>query len=70
MGEITAEADVDYENTARRVIRDIGYTRPEYGFDDSVRVEVSIHEQSPDIARWEWILLPATELHAVQAIRG
>lgn len=50
MGEITADADVDYEGIARNVLRDIGYIRPEYGFDDSVRIDVSIHEQSPDIA--------------------
>ncbi len=50
MGEITSKADVDYDEIARKVIRDIGYTRPEYGFDDNVSIEVSIHEQSPDIA--------------------
>lgn len=50
MGEVTTRADVDYEETARKVIRDIGYTRPEYGFDDGIRIDVSIHEQSKDIA--------------------
>ena len=50
MGEITTRADVDYADIARKVIRDIGYTRTEYGFDDSVRIDVSIHEQSSDIA--------------------
>lgn len=50
MGEVTTEADVDYEGVARKVIRDIGYVRPEYGFDDKVPVKVSLHEQSPDIA--------------------
>lgn len=50
MGEITTDADVDYEAVARKVIRDIGYNRPEYGFDDSIAVSVSVHEQSPDIA--------------------
>ena len=50
MGEITTKADVDYADIARKVIRDIGYTRPEYGFDDSIRIDVAIHEQSPDIA--------------------
>lgn len=50
MGEITTEADVDYASVARKVIRDIGYVKPEYGFDDNVSVKVSLHEQSPDIA--------------------
>lgn len=50
MGEITTEADVDYASVARKVIRDIGYVKPEYGFDDKVSVTVSLHEQSPDIA--------------------
>jgi len=41
---------VDIAGTVKRVLRDIGYTRPEYGFDDqSVGVLSSIKEQSPDI---------------------
>lgn len=50
MGEITSKAKPDYEAIARRVIREIGYTKSEYGFDDSARITCSIHEQSPDIA--------------------
>ncbi len=50
MGEITTDADVDYEAVARRVIRSIGYTRSEYGFDDSAAITCSIHRQSGDIA--------------------
>ena len=50
MGEITTKADVDYIKTARQVIRRIGYTKPEYGFDDSAEITCSIHRQSPDIA--------------------
>ncbi len=50
MGEITSKAEVDYESIARRVIRSIGYTQKEYGFDDSLDISVSIHKQSPDIA--------------------
>lgn len=51
MGEITSSAAVDYEAIARKCIAEIGYTRPEYGFDaDSVKVTCSIHRQSPDIA--------------------
>lgn len=50
MGEITTSANVDYIKTARRVIRDIGYTKPEYGFDDNATITCSIHTQSGDIA--------------------
>lgn len=51
MGEITTSAQVDYEETAREAIRSIGYTKPEYGFDDNCDITCSLHEQSPDIAR-------------------
>lgn len=51
MGEITSSAVVDYEAIARKCIAEIGYTKPEYGFDaDRVKVTCSIHRQSPDIA--------------------
>ncbi len=50
MGEITSGYSPDYEKIARRVIEDIGYNEPERGFDaKSCRVDVSVHEQSPDI---------------------
>ncbi|GAB4565112.1 MAG: methionine adenosyltransferase [Anaerolineae bacterium] len=51
MGEITTSASVDIPKIARNTIREIGYTRSEYGFDaDTCGVLVSIKEQSPDIA--------------------
>jgi len=51
LGEITTGHHVDYTGIARQVIRDVGYTKPEYGFDgDSCAVIVSIKEQSPEIA--------------------
>ena len=51
MGEITSKAHPDYMKVARRCIAEIGYTKPEYGFDaESVRLSCSLHEQSPDIA--------------------
>jgi S-adenosylmethionine synthetase len=50
MGEITTSCYVEVAQIAKDVIRDIGYTRPEYGFDhESVGVMVSIKEQSGDI---------------------
>ena len=33
MGEITTAATVNYIEIARQIIREIGYTKPEYGFD-------------------------------------
>ncbi len=50
MGEITTKAKVDYEACARDVIREIGYTKEEYGFTDRCRITCSIHQQSADIA--------------------
>ena len=50
-GEITTKAHVNYDQIAREVIRDSGYTKPEYGFNaDAVKVDVKIKTQSPDIA--------------------
>jgi S-adenosylmethionine synthetase len=49
-GEVRTEGWVDVQETVRRVIRDIGYTKAEYRFDcDSCGVISTIHEQSPDI---------------------
>ena len=51
MGEITANAAVDYEAIARDTIRDVGYTSPGHGFDaESCEITVDVHAQSPDIA--------------------
>lgn len=51
-GEITTSTWIDTNNIAREVIKDIGYNKPEYGFDyHSVAVLNTIHSQSPDIAR-------------------
>ena len=51
-GEITTNARVDINSLARKVIREIGYDKSEYGFDyRTVGVFNAIHEQSPDIAR-------------------
>ena len=49
-GEVRTEGWVDVQETARNVIRKIGYTKAEYRFDcDSCGVISTIHEQSSDI---------------------
>ena len=51
-GEISSDANVDYEDIARKTIAGIGYTERGHGFDaDSCVVKVDLHEQSSDIAR-------------------
>jgi S-adenosylmethionine synthetase len=51
-GEVKSEAYVDVQETARRVIERIGYTKSEYQFEaKSCGVLSAIHEQSPDINR-------------------
>jgi len=50
-GEITTSTYVDIQSVVRSVLKRVGYTKPEYGFDhESVGILVSLHEQSPDIA--------------------
>ncbi len=51
-GEITTNADVDFQHIARNTIRRIGYTDPKIGFDcDGCTVVVAYGEQSRDIAQ-------------------
>ncbi len=51
MGEITTGCYVEIPQVVRRVVGDVGYTHPEYGFEhQSCGVMVSIKEQSTDIA--------------------
>ena len=50
-GEITTTSSVNIPDVVRKVARDIGYTKAEYGFDAThSSVLTSIDEQSPDIA--------------------
>jgi S-adenosylmethionine synthetase len=51
MGEITTKAQINYDELARKVISDIGYTRAKYGFDGATcGVLVAMAKQSGDIA--------------------
>jgi len=51
-GELTTTAKIDPEAIVRQVVREIGYTIPEIGFDaDTCRVEVLLSAQSPEISQ-------------------
>lgn len=51
-GEITTKTYVDIPFVVRKVIKDIGYTKSEYGIDyETCTVWVQITEQSPDISQ-------------------
>ena len=51
MGEITSNANIDYQKIVRDTIREIGYTKADYGFDaDTCAVMIALDKQSTDIA--------------------
>ncbi|MDD5163816.1 MAG: methionine adenosyltransferase [Candidatus ainarchaeum sp.] len=50
-GEITTKTYIDVPKIARNVIKEVGYSKPEYGFDyHTVGVLSAINEQSADIS--------------------
>jgi len=50
-GEVTSQYKLDVQDIVRNEINDIGYNKPEFGFDgNTCSVLVSLHEQSPDIS--------------------
>ena len=51
MGEVTTTAQIDVEQVARKAIKKIGYDKDGIGFNaDTVKIEVRLNRQSPDIA--------------------
>jgi len=51
-GEITTKGYADIQGIARRTLKEIGYTNPQFGIDcEDAGVLVSIHGQSSDIAQ-------------------
>ena len=51
-GEITTQAKIDHVAVTRQVIREVGYTSHDIGFDaDTCRVFLALHSQSADIAQ-------------------
>src|ERR1044072_7107178 len=52
LGEITTSTYVDFQSVVRDTVKDIGYTRADYGFDYlTCGTLISVKEQSPDIAQ-------------------
>jgi S-adenosylmethionine synthetase len=50
-GEITTKASVEYPAVVRKIVREIGYTGSEMGFDaETCGVMIALGKQSPDIA--------------------
>lgn len=49
-GEVTCPKKLDFDGIARTVIKDLGYTKEEYGFWYKSKIDVYIHQQSPDIS--------------------
>lgn len=49
MGEVTTTASVNYEQIARRTIKEIGYDFGTFAY-DKCNITVAVHRQSPDIA--------------------
>jgi S-adenosylmethionine synthetase len=51
-GEITTATYVDIPTLVRNTVKEVGYTRAKFGFDgETCGVQLSIQEQSPDIAQ-------------------
>ena len=50
-GETNTTANVDFEAIVKKVVEDLGYTNPAWGFSTESPVEVYVHQQSPEIAQ-------------------
>ncbi len=49
-GEVTCNLELNYQLIAQQVIENLGFNKPEFGFDKKAIFDVAIHQQSKDIA--------------------
>ncbi len=51
-GEVTTKGYADIQSIVRSILKDIGYTNPEFGIDcEDAGVWIAVHGQSPDISQ-------------------
>ncbi len=50
-GEVTTTAKLDYSAIAKNIIHDLGYTDPHFRFTPEAKIDIHIHEQSPEISQ-------------------
>ncbi len=50
-GEVNTTAKVDVAAVVKRVVAQLGYTNPAWGFSDQSTIDVFLHQQSPEIAQ-------------------
>ena len=69
LGEITTTTYIDFQAIVRDTVRDIGYTKAEYGFDyQTCGTLVSVKGQSPDIAQGVNAALEGRDVGASQEL--
>src|SRR6478752_5477837 len=69
LGEITTNTYIDFQQVVRETVREIGYTKAEYGFDyQTCGTLVSVKGQSPDIAQGVNAALEVREDAAAQEL--
>lgn len=49
-GEVTCPKKLNFASIARKVIKDLDYTKDIYKFNHHAKIDVYVHQQSPDIA--------------------
>lgn len=49
-GEVNSSAKIDCEKIARKEIARLSYTEPKWGFSDKSKMDIYVHQQSPEIA--------------------
>lgn len=49
-GELKSTAVIDFEAIARKTVKALGYTNPDWGFSDQSNFSNFVHQQSPEIA--------------------